>query len=126
MPLIQKFEDVLSWKKARELNRIIYQETLNPSFTKDFALKDQIRKTSISIMSNIAEGFERGSDNEFKYFLRVAKGSAGELRSQLYIASDLNYLNQNSFSHCFSQITEITKLLSGFIHKIDSKASKKV
>ncbi|MGR6088348.1 MAG: four helix bundle protein [Arcticibacter sp.] len=125
MPLIKRFEDMLSWKKARELNKIIYQETLNPSFSKDYALKDQIRKSSISIMSNIAEGFERGTENEFKYFLRVAKGSAGELRSQLYIASDLNYLDHKCFSECSTQITEITKLISAFIHSIDSKRTTK-
>jgi four helix bundle protein len=125
MPLIKTFEDMLSWKKARELNKIIYLGTLNPSFSKDFALKDQIRRSSISIMSNIAEGFERGTKNEFKYFLRVAKGSAGELRSQLYIASDLNYLDYKSFTDCSTQITEITKLISAFIQRIDSKETTK-
>ncbi|MBK7388830.1 MAG: four helix bundle protein [Bacteroidetes bacterium] len=97
MAPIIKFEDIQAWQRARELNKIIYTESNLQAFSKDFALKDQIRKSSISIMSNIAEGFERKSNNEFKYFLNVAKGSAGELRSQLYICFDLNYINKEIF-----------------------------
>ncbi len=83
MALVENFEDMFSWQKARILNKIIYQESNQTQFQQDFALKNQIRKSSISIMSNIAEGFERNSNKEFKYFMNVAKGSAGELRSQL-------------------------------------------
>lgn len=124
MPLVKSFEELLSWKKARELNKFIYTETLKPTFAKDFVLKDQIRRSSTSIMSNIAEGFERGTDSEFRYFLRVAKGSAGELRSQLYIANDLNYIDKDSFNKCHEQTKEISRLLSGFINKLNYRITQ--
>ena len=89
---IKKFEDLESWKKARQLTNKIYEATAEGSFTRDFGLKDQIRRASISILSNIAEGFERGGDKEFLQFLAVAKGSCGEVRAQLYIAVDQGYL----------------------------------
>ena len=124
MPLIKKFEDMFSWQKARELNKIIYLETQNEMFNKDFALKVQIRKSSISIMSNIAEGFERSNDKEFRYFLKVAKGSAGELRSQLYIASDLGYINQEMFNSCYKVINDIARLISKFIAKLNMRIAE--
>jgi len=85
---IKKFEDLESWKKARTLTNEVYKATTAGNFVRDFALKDQIRRASISILSNIAEGFERGGDKEFLQFLAVAKGSCGEVRAQLYIALD--------------------------------------
>ncbi len=84
---IKKFEELESWKKARELTNTIYQATGTGRFTRDFGLKDQIRRASISILSNIAEGFERGGDKEFFQFLAIAKGSCGEVRAQLYVAA---------------------------------------
>lgn len=115
---------MFSWQKARELNKIIYLETQNEMFNKDFALKVQIRKSSISIMSNIAEGFERSNDKEFRYFLKVAKGSAGELRSQLYIASDLGYINQEMFNSCYKVINDIARLISKFIAKLNMRIAE--
>jgi len=88
MAKVERFEDLTSWQKARELNRRVYQVSKSPMFGKDFGLRDQIRRASISIMSNIAEGFERGGDKEFVQFLAPAKGSCGEVRSQLYAALD--------------------------------------
>ena len=119
MALVEKFEDMLSWKKARILNKIIYLESNQSEFHKDYALKDQIRKSSISIMSNIAEGFERKSNKEFKYFMNVAKGSAGELRSQLYIANDLGYIHDENFKGYIAQAAEISRLISGFIDALN-------
>ena len=91
------FEDIDCWKKARLFNALIYAETNNELFTKDLDLKKQIRRASVSMSSNIAEGFERNSDKEFVYFLYVAKASAGEVRSQLYLAFDLNYIQKENF-----------------------------
>jgi four helix bundle protein len=85
---IKKFEDLESWKKARAITNAIYEATAAGRFSRDFGLKDQVRRASISILSNIAEGFERGGDKEFLQFLAVAKGSCGEVRAQLYIAID--------------------------------------
>lgn len=121
MATISKFEEIIAWQKARELNKIIYYESNLHNFNKDFALRDQIRKSSISIMSNIAEGFERKSNKEFNYFLNVAKGSSGELRSQLYICLDLKYITQETFEQCQTLVSEISSLLSGFIVYLDKK-----
>ena len=90
---ISKFEDIESWKKARALTNEIYQATASGQFVRDFGLKDQIRRASVSVLSNIAEGFERGGDKEFLQFLAVAKGSCGEVRAQLYVALDQGYLS---------------------------------
>jgi len=91
---VKNFEDLEIWKDARLLTRRIYQLTRDPKFSKDFALRDQIRRAAISIMSNIAEGFERGGNQEFIQFLYVAKGSCGEVRSQLWVALDQEYIDQ--------------------------------
>lgn len=82
MSSIERFEDIEAWQKARELTRSIYAMTSHGAFSKDFALRDQIRRASVSGMSNIAEGFERGGDKEFKNFLSIAKASVGEVKSQ--------------------------------------------
>ena len=84
MAKIKRFEDIESWKSARKLTKQIYEITAAGEFTRDFGLNDQIRRASVSILSNIAEGFERGGDQEFLQFLSVAKGSCGEVRAQLY------------------------------------------
>lgn len=124
MATITCFEEMFSWQKARILNNIIYTKTKEFAFSKDFALRDQIRKSSISIMSNIAEGFERGSDREFKYFLNVAKGSAGEVRSQLYIALDQGYIDYELFNRCKDLAIEISRLLQGFMEYLQAEIDK--
>jgi len=109
------FEEINSWQKSRSLNKKIYLITENESFRRDFDLARQIRRCSVSISSNIAEGFERNTDKEFIHFLYIAKGSAGEVRSQLYLALDLNYISKEVFDELLLEITEISRLLSGFI-----------
>ena len=99
MGKFNSFEEINSWQKARSLNKKIYLITENEFFKKDFDLARQIRRSSVSISSNIAEGFERNTDKEFIHFLFIAKGSAGEVRSQLYLALDLNYITQEVFEH---------------------------
>lgn len=113
---IEKFEDILAWKKAGKLTTEIYKEF---KLTKDFGFKDQIQRASVSIMNNIAEGFERKGDKEFKKFLFIAKGSCGELRSMLYLALKLGYLNKALFNKFHKESSEISKMLSGFIKKLN-------
>jgi four helix bundle protein len=91
---VKNLEDLEIWKDARMLIRIIYRITREPKFSKDFALRDQIQRAGVSIMSNIAEGFERGGNQELVHFLYIAKASCGEVRSQLYVAVDQSYLTQ--------------------------------
>jgi four helix bundle protein len=112
---IRKFEEIESWRKARTLTNEIYQATSSGKFFRDFGLKDQIRRASVSILSNIAEGFERGGDKEFSQFLGIAKGSCGEVRAQLYVALDQGYLSQESFDSLSTKALEVSELLSGFI-----------
>ncbi|WP_047418024.1 four helix bundle protein [Cellulophaga sp. Hel_I_12] len=115
MSKINSFEDINAWQKGREFNKLLYQITENDIFIKVFDLKKQIRRASISITSNIAEGFERNTDKEFVYFLYVAKASAGEVRSQLYLAFDLGYIGEDDFLKLKEQIENISKMLSGLI-----------
>lgn len=103
MAVYKKFEDLPVWKSSRELTTKIYKLTKNEEFRKDFGLVDQIRRSSISVSSNIAEGFERGSKKEFIQFLYRAKGSSGELRSQLYTASDLGYIDEANLQGLLTQ-----------------------
>ena len=115
MSKIEKLEDLIIWQKARELNKMIYEITSSGKFVKDYALSDQIRRSSISVASNIAEGFERKGDGEFKYFLGVAKGSLGELRCQLYLALDVNYITQEKFDFTNNFALELSRMIGGFI-----------
>lgn len=109
MSKFKSFEEILSWQKSRVLNKKIYLITENSNFKKDFDLVRQIRRASISISSNIAEGFERNTDKEFIYFLNVAKASAGEVRSQLYLAFDLKYITEQEYNQLLESVTEISK-----------------
>jgi four helix bundle protein len=124
MGKFNSFEEINSWKKSRSFNKRIYEITNGSEFKKDFDLVKQIRRASISISSNIAEGFERNTDKEFIYFLYVAKASAAEVRSQLYLALDLDYIKKIEFEELFNEISDISKLISGFIKYLnDSQKS---
>ena len=112
---IKSFEDIGVWNKAREFTKKLYTVTNNGLFQNDFDLTRQIRRATLSITSNIAEGFERQTDKEFRQFLFIAKASAGEVRSQLYVALDLEYIDKTTFEELLDQITEISKMISGFI-----------
>lgn len=109
------FEEITSWQKSRIFNKRIYLITEEATFKNDFDFVRQIRRASLSISSNIAEGFERNTDKEFIHFLFIAKASAGEVRSQLYLAFDLNYITKEIFGELFDEISEISKLIAGFI-----------
>ena len=115
MATFQKFEDIEAWQKARELTRCIYQVSKEGVFSNDFGLRDQIRRASTSVMSNIAEGFERSGTGEFVQFLAIAKGSVGEVKSQLYVAVDQGYLSNKTFDQLFMLAAEISKMIGGLI-----------
>jgi len=124
---IEKFEDIQAWQKARELVRSIYQATNEGDFARPVkypqsgylfhgaGLKDQIRRASVSIMSNVAEGYARQTGREFIQFLYIALGLAAEVQSQLYIARDLRYLSQEEFDKIYGLAGETAKLITGFI-----------
>lgn len=114
---IDKFEDIIAWKKSKELTLFIYK-TFNRCG--DFSFKKQIERASVSIMNNIAEGFERKGDKEFKHFLFMSKGSCGEVRSMLSLALDLGYINKNDFTFSNNLSIEISKILSGLIKTLKS------
>lgn len=114
MARIERFEDIIAWQTAMGLCDLIYSFTNNALFSKDFALRDQIRKSAISVPSNISEGFERESNNQFIYFLLIAKASAGELRTQLYIAKNRNYISEQQFNQALKEVLNVSKLISGF------------
>ncbi len=115
MGRISRFEDLDAWQQARELTRRVYEESRTVLFSKDFALRDQIRRAAVSVMSNIAEGYERGRDREFVQFLIVAKGSCGEVRAQLYVALDQGYLTDQDFAGLVGQAERTSQLIAGLI-----------
>ncbi len=109
---IEKFEDIIAWQKSKILSLAIY--TILSSI-KDYGFKDQIQRASVSIMNNIAEGFERKGDKEFKHFLSIAKGSCGEVRSMLYLACELKYISRQEFEKLYALSVETSKMLAGFM-----------
>lgn len=115
MAKFQKFEDIVTWQKARQLVAEIYKLTNDTTFSKDFALRDQIRRAAISVTLNIAEGFARRGDRQFRHFLHIAQGSTAETQAALYIALDQQYLSEESFDRIYNQCEEISKMLSGLI-----------
>ena len=120
MAKFNSFEEIIAWQKARELNSELYLITGQGNFSKDYGLRDQIRRASISITSNIAEGFERETTKEFIRFLYIAKASSGEFRSQLYLATDLKYISNDEFERLNVKVSEISKLISGLIKYLKS------
>lgn len=115
MATIKQVEEIQAWQKARVLCKRVYSITNEGRFAKDFGLRDQIRRAAISVMSNIAEGFERGGAREFVQFLAISKGSAGEIRAQLYVALDQNYVDQKRFDELIKDVDEISRMISGLM-----------
>lgn len=110
---IEKFEDLIAWKKARVLTREIYRTSCKGVFAKGFGLSNQIQRAAVSIMSNIAEGFERGNLVEFHRFLVIAKSSCAEVRSQLYVALDKGYITTQEFDYLMQQAIELGRVIGG-------------
>jgi len=126
MARIQKFEELEAWKKARDMGKAICRVTSTGSFSRDFGLRDQIRRARVSAMSNIAEGFERGGDKEFRQFLAVAKGSVGEVKSQLYVALDAGFLTAKAFDDLYALATETSRLIAGLMRYLKDSDFKGV
>ena len=121
---IQRFEDIEAWKKTRELTKSIYKVSSKDKFSKDWTLRDQIRRAAISIVSNIAEGFDSGFSAEFARFLNISRRSASEVQSQLYIALDQMYISIEEFNALYGDTEEIRKMITGFIKYLKSYKPK--
>lgn len=127
MSKIEHFEDIDAWKKARKLTKVIYEITGQGKIATDFSLRDQLRRASVSIMANIAEGFERGGNKEFRQFLAQAKGSVGEIKSILYAALDASMITSEQFQIIAGLAGDTSRLLAGFLRYLkdtDKRGSK--
>jgi four helix bundle protein len=121
---VKYFEDLEIWKEARSLTNAIYKVTSDSAFSKDFGLRDQIHRASVSVMSNIAEGFERGGNPELIQFLYIAKGSCGEVRSQLYVAKDQGYIEEGKFNELFKSFKRLSVMIGNMIAYLKSSGMK--
>ena len=124
MATIKKFEDLISWRKARELTRYIYHLTRKEKFSKDYGLKDQIQRSAVSTMANQAEGFCRGTKIELINYFFIAKGSAGEVQSHLYVALDQGYITKGEFQKGYKLADEVQRLIQNFVDKVKAGAYK--
>lgn len=127
MTEVHKFEDLSVWQQARGLVKEVYICTREAQFHHDYGLSNQIQRAAVSVLSNIAEGFERGGNKEFVNFLSIAKGSCGEVRAQLYVAFDLEYIEKNKFKLLMNKCIAISIKLQSFIQHLkesDFKGSK--
>jgi four helix bundle protein len=115
MTTIKNFEELKAWQKARELADYVYELTRQDKFTRDYGLRDQIQRAASSVMHNIAEGFESGSDPEFVRFLKMARRSAGEVQSELYLALDVGYITEDQRQKAYNLATEVKRLINGMM-----------
>ncbi len=119
--MLDRFEDLTAWQKARALNKAVYGATRRPSFAKDFGLSSQIQRASVSVMANTAEGFARHGDGEFEHFLSIAKGSVSEVRSHLYAALDVGYVDPQLFNELKNQCEEVSRLVAGLRRSVAAR-----
>lgn len=124
MTTFQSIEEIEAWQKARVLVRHIYSISKQGAFAKDFGLRDQIRRASVSVISNIAEGFERSGNGEFGRFLAMAKGSAGEVKAQLYVALDQGYITQTTFNEIAAWADETGRMIGGLMNYLRNSGIK--
>jgi four helix bundle protein len=124
MATFKSFEEIQAWKKSRELTRRIYSSSSQGRFARDFGLRDQIRRASVSIMSNIAEGYDRSGTGEFIQFLATAKGSASEVQSQLFVALDQNYIDRKHFEELRTLASETGKMIGGLMNYLRNSRYK--
>jgi four helix bundle protein len=122
---IKKFEDLPIWQLALKVTKEIYELTNKKEFSKDFSLRNQIQGAIISVSSNIVEGFEKNNNNEFIRFLKIAKGSVGEVRNQLYIALAVNYINEQEFDKINKELEDLANQIGGFIVYLEEKRKSK-
>ncbi len=126
MARIERFKDIEAWQAARKLMQMVYAVSTKGSFARDYRLRDQIQGSAISVMSNIAEGFDASRDAEFIRFLGYARRSASELQSQLYIALDQDYIDQQQFEDIYQQAEETKRLIGGFIRYLQISLQSEV
>ena len=124
MAAIGKFEDIEAWQGARALVKALYEVTGQGAFARDLALRDQLRRAAVSVMSNIAEGFERDGDREFRQFLTIAKASAGEVRSLLYVALDLEYIDGAKHESLSDQARVLSRQIARFIAYLNRRSQQ--
>lgn len=124
MGTIRRFEDLIAWQKARALAREIYQTSRQGAFARDFGLAGQIQRAVVSIMSNVAEGFERSRRDEFHQFLSMAKSSCAEVRSQLYVALDVGYVDRMKFNELLARADEVGKILGGLRASVERQKQR--
>ena len=124
MTKIERFEDLIAWQKARVLTRLIYEATRQGNLARDFGLSNQMQRAAVSIMANIAEGFERWGRAEFHQFLSTAKSSCAELRSHLYVALDAQYLTQASFDELSRAAEEVGRIIGGLRASVDKQRNQ--
>jgi four helix bundle protein len=124
MSKIERFEEIVAWQKARILTRAIYEVTRQGVFAKDCGLAGQIQRAAVSVMSNVAEGFERSGLGEFHQFLSTAKASCAEVRSQLYVALDVGYLTQDKFDELLMQANEVARIIGGLRASVAKQRQK--
>jgi four helix bundle protein len=121
MAKAERFEDLIAWQKARVLTRSVYEVTRLAEFAKDYGLSGQIQRASVSIMSNIAEGFERSGAGDYQRFLAIAKASCGEVRSQLYVALDIGYITSQQFHDLLTQCIEVSRVIGGLLASVQQQ-----
>ena len=109
---VRRFEELWVWQRAKDLSILVYTTSAEGAFNRDFGLRDQIRRAAVSVMSNVAEGFERYSRAEFRHYLSLARGSAAEVRSQLHLARDLGYLTDDQYTALTAACVELSRLLA--------------
>ena len=122
---IRRFEDLIAWQKARKLTAEIYRATQSGPIARDFGLRDQLRDASVSTMSNIAEGYERGSDKEFHRFLGISKASCAELRSELYVTLDVGYFSKAWFDQLHAMTEEVSRIVGGLRTSVERRIKSK-
>lgn len=124
MVSIKRFEDLFSWQKAHELTTYIYKLTKKPEFYRDRGLTNQIQRSAVSVMANQAEGFSRGTKQELINYFYIAKGSAGEVQSHLYIARDLQYIDISEFQNAYNLAGQCQKLIESFVQKVKTRGQR--
>lgn len=124
MTTIKRVEDIDAWKESRELATEVYRLTMIGAWARDFGLRDQIRRAAVSVPCNIAEGFARESNIEFNRFLAIARGSAAEVKTQIYIALDLGYIDQQCFDSVYATIERICRMITGLMSYLKSTSGK--
>jgi four helix bundle protein len=115
MPTFKRFEDIQAWQTAREIAKLIYSLTKKGEFSRDFGMRDQIRRSSVSIMANIAEGFARRSDKDFAYFLNISRSSTAEVQSHLYVALDQGYVDVEDFDVIYNKLEETSRMIFALV-----------